>query len=56
MKSPKVCVNWPQLDTSVGVLKGPSAAKPTKAATAVPTPSIGRAPASTSSTYTPGVR
>src|SRR2546423_6826088 len=29
---------------------------PTKAATAVPTPSMGRDPASTSSTYTPGDR
>src|SRR5690349_22185395 len=56
MNSPKVCVNCPQLETSVGVLNGPDAANPTKAATAVPTPSIGREPDSTSSTYTPGDR
>ena len=50
MKSPKMPVNWLQLVTSVGALNGPALAKPTKAATAVPTPSIGRAPASISST------
>ena len=50
MKSPNVEVNWFQLVTSVGVFAGPRPASPTKAATAVPTPSIGRDPASTSST------
>ena len=50
MKSPNVWVNWLQFVTSVGVLAGPRAARPTNAATAVPTPSIGREPASTSST------
>ena len=50
MKSPNVDVNWLQFVTSVGVLAGPRAARPTNAATAVPTPSIGRDPASTSST------
>jgi hypothetical protein len=43
-------VNWLQFVISVGWLSGPRAAKPTNAATAVPTPSIGRDPASTSST------
>ena len=50
MKSPNVDVNWLQLVTRVGVFAGPRPASPTKAATAVPTPSIGRDPASTSST------
>src|SRR5207245_8484024 len=56
MKPPKVWANWLQLVTRVGALAGPRSARPTKAATAVPTPSIGREPASTSSTYTPGDR
>ncbi len=56
MKPPKVRVYWSQPVTSVGVWNGPLAANPTNAATAVPTPSIGRAPDCTSSTYTPGVR
>jgi hypothetical protein len=50
MKSPKVAVNCVQLVQSTGVLNGPRAARPTKAATAVPTPSIGRTADSTSST------
>ena len=40
--------------TRVGSLTGPSSVRPTKAAMAVPTPSIGRDPAGTSSMYTPG--
>ncbi len=50
MKPPNAPVNWLQFVTSVGVWNGPSAAMPTNAATAVPTPSIGRDPASRSST------
>ncbi len=50
MNSPKVEVNWFQFVTRVGAFAGPRAASPTNAATAVPTPSIGREPASTSST------
>jgi hypothetical protein len=46
--APKVSTYCDQFVTSVGVLAGPSGAKPTKAATAVPTPSIGRVPLSTS--------
>ena len=42
-------MNWVQLVTSVGSLTGPFSAKPTKAATAVPTPSIGLEPEDTSS-------
>ena len=49
MKSPKLWVNWVQLVTSVGWLAGPFSANPTKAATAVPTPSIGFEPDDTSS-------
>lgn len=49
-KSPKVLANWLQLVMSVGSSNGPRWAKPTKAATEVPTPSIGRDPDSTSST------
>ena len=43
-----------QLVTSTGRLTGLPAAKPTKAAVAVPTPSMGFGPASTSWIYTPG--
>ena len=50
MNSPKFWVNWLQFVTRVGSLNGPRSAMPTKAATAVPTPSIGREPESTSST------
>ncbi len=50
MKSPNVATNWLQLVISVGSSNGPFWAKPTKAATEVPTPSIGRDPDSTSST------
>ncbi len=50
MNSPNVWTNWLQFVTSVASLNGPLAASPTKAATAVPTPSMGRDPASTSST------
>jgi hypothetical protein len=46
----------PQFVTFVGWLYGPSAVMPMNAAVAVPTPSIGREPAWTSSTYTPGDR
>ena len=45
-----------QLVISTGLLRGPISAKPTNAATDVPTPSIGRLPGGVSSTYTPGVR
>src|SRR5581483_1000542 len=38
------------------MLTGPPGARPTNAATAVPTPSMGFFPLVTSSTYTPGVR
>ncbi len=55
-KSPNCVANWVQLLTRVGVLNGPRSVSPTKAATAVPTPSMGRDPLSTSSTYTPGDR
>src|SRR5579884_323050 len=48
--------NWLQFETRIGTLTGPPGASPTKAATAVPTPSIGFFPLETSSTYTPGVR
>ena len=44
------------IDPRVGWLSGPFSAKPTKAATAVPTASIGREPEDTSSMYTPGAR
>ena len=43
-------MNCVQLVTSVGSLIGPLSAKPTNAATAVPTPSIGFEPEETSST------
>jgi hypothetical protein len=49
MKLPKFWVNWVQFVTSVGSLTGPFSAKPTNAATAVPTPSIGFDPEETSS-------
>ena len=44
------CSNCVQFVTITGVLAGPFWARPTKAATAVPTPSIGREAAWTSST------
>src|SRR6187549_1382659 len=56
--------NWAQLVTRRGLMPsgssgsstGDRAVNPTKAATAVPTPSMGLDPRSTSSTYTPGDR
>ncbi len=56
MKSPKFAVYWVQLVTRTGSFNGPLAAKPTNAATAVPTASIGLEPDETSSMYTPGER
>ncbi len=56
MNSPKAATYCVQLVTSVGSFRGPVGASPTKAATEVPTPSIGREPLATSSTYTPGDR
>ena len=53
---PNVSTYWPQFVISVGVFAGPAGANPTKAAIAVPTPSMGRAPVLTSSMYTPGDR
>ena len=50
MNPPKLSVNWVQFVTSVGLLNSPFRANPTKAATAVATPSIGFEPESTSST------
>ncbi|MFC7471704.1 hypothetical protein ACFQVA_35595 [Actinomadura keratinilytica] len=50
MKSPKAATNCVQLVTSVGAFSGPDGARPTKAATEVPTPSMGREPLATSST------
>ena len=50
MKSPNEATNWLQFVTITGVLAGPRWASPTKAATAVPTPSMGREAACTSST------
>ncbi len=50
MKSPNDETNWVQFVTITGVLAGPRWARPTKAATAVPTPSMGREAAWTSST------
>ena len=47
--APNVSTYCDQLVTSTGVLVGPAGAKPTKAAIAVPTPSIGRVPVLTSS-------
>ena len=41
---PNVSTNCVQFDTSVGVFSGPFGAMPMNAATAVPTPSIGRVP------------
>ena len=41
-------IRWVDVLQLIGV--GPAAASPTKAAVAVPTPSMGREPASTSST------
>ncbi len=49
MKSPNALTNWVQFVTMTGVFAGPCWASPTKAATAVPTPSIGREAAWTSS-------
>ena len=49
-KPPNVLVNWVQLLISVGWLNGPFSVRPTKAATAVPTPSMGLEPESVSST------
>ena len=56
MKSPNAARNCDQLVTGVGLLNSPFSAKPTKAATAVPTPSMGLLALSISSTYTPGDR
>ncbi|MDQ0776167.1 hypothetical protein QF026_004633 [Streptomyces aurantiacus] len=56
MKAPKDATYCDQLVTRVGSLSGPVGASPTKAATDVPTPSMGREPLATSSTYTPGDR
>jgi hypothetical protein len=47
---PNVSVNWVQFATMVALPTGPFAATPRKAATAVPTPSMGLEPRSTSST------
>src|SRR5215467_698878 len=54
LATPNVSTYCDQLVTSVALLTGPAGAKPTKAAIAVPTPSIGRGPLLTSSIYTPG--
>src|SRR3954447_19684075 len=54
--SPKIRANCVQLEIRIGVLIGPPGARPTKAATAVPTPSMGLFAEGISSTYTPGVR
>src|SRR5215208_1121050 len=54
--SPKIRANCVQFEIRIGVLTGPPGARPTKAATAVPTPSIGLFAEGISSTYTPGVR
>ncbi len=54
--SPKILANCVQLEIRIGVLIGPPGARPTNAATAVPTPSIGLLAEGISSTYTPGVR
>src|SRR5215831_17562904 len=54
--APKVSTYCDQLVINVGVLAGPAGAKPTNAAIAVPTPSMGRVPLATSLMYTPGVR
>src|SRR4051794_29905448 len=56
MKSPKLLTNCPQFAKRTGLFSGPVSARPTNAATAVPTPSMGRDPLSTSSTKTPGER
>jgi hypothetical protein len=50
MNAPKLDVNCVQFVTSFGSFCGPFSAKPTKAATAVPTPSIGFEPDDCSST------
>jgi hypothetical protein len=50
VKSPKAATYCVQLVTSVGSCRGPLGASPTKAATDVPTPSMGRVPLATSST------
>src|SRR5215471_8617416 len=52
--TPNVSTYCDQFVTSVALLTGPAGAKPTNAAIAVPTPSIGRGPLLTSSIYTPG--
>ena len=49
MNPPKFVTNWVQFVTRIGVFTGPVSAKPTNAATAVPTPSIGFEPEDTSS-------
>jgi hypothetical protein len=50
VNSPKAATYWDQLVTRVGSFSGPVGARPTKAATEVPTPSMGREPLATSST------
>src|SRR5262245_54242401 len=54
--APNLSTYCAQFVTRTGVLAGPAGANPTNAAMAVPTPSIGRVPLGTSSTYTPGDR
>ena len=50
MKSPNVWVNWLQFVTSVGRVGRPAGGQADERGDGVPTPSIGRDPASTSST------
>src|SRR5215510_3440247 len=56
LAKPNVSTYCDQFVMSSGLFTGPAGANPTKAAMAVPTPSIGLGPVFTSSIYTPGDR